>query len=225
MKTSLSEGGGQMAYPRRVGAETSKTRAHLLDAAERIMLDEGYAAVTYRVLAAKAGVTAGLVQYYFPTLDDLFVAMLRQRTDRTYDRLIETLRLHADEPLRAVWEFNRDDTTAALMMEFLALANHRKSIRAELALVSSRFRKAQLQALKVKWPEYGPFNEELAPAICIFLLQAIPKMILLENAVGMPTSHTQVLKLVNQYIDRIEPRRRTPKTQKVQSKSRSRRSG
>ncbi len=188
------------------------------------MLDEGYAAVTYRVLAAKAGVTAGLVQYYFPTLDDLFVAMLRRRTDRTHDRLIETLRLHADEPLRAVWEFNRDDTTAALMMEFLALANHRKSIRAEVARVTNRFRKAQLEALKAKWPEYDPLNQELTPAICIFLLQAIPKMILLENAIGVPTSHTQVLKLVNRHIDRIEPRQRTPKTEKVQSKPRSGRS-
>ncbi len=214
-----------MAYPRRVGAETSKTRAQLLDAAERIMLDEGYAAVTYRALAAKAGVTAGLVQYYFPTLDDLFVAMLRHRTDRTYNRLIETLRLHPDEPLRAVWEFNRDDTTAALMMEFLALANHRKSIRAEVALVTSRIRKAQLEALKRKWPEYGPLNEEFSAAVCTFLLQAIPKMILLENAVGVPTSHTQVLKLVNRYIDQIEPRRRTQKTRKVNNKSGSRRSG
>jgi AcrR family transcriptional regulator len=225
MKAVSSERGDQMTSPRRVGAETSKTRTHLLETAERIMVDDGYAAVTYRALAAKAGVTAGLVQYYFPTLDDLFIAMLRQRTDRTFSRLVEALRLHADEPLRAVWELNRDDTTAALMTEFLALANHRKNIRAEVALVTSRFRKAQLEALKAKWPEYGLLNEELSPALCIFLLQAIPKMILLENAIGEVTvAHAQVLKLVNQYIDRIEPRRKTQKSGKVGAKPRSRRS-
>ncbi|MBL7502762.1 TetR family transcriptional regulator, partial [Frankia sp. CN7] len=43
-----------MTAPRRVGAQTSKTRATLLDRAERLMLDEGYAAVTYRALAARA---------------------------------------------------------------------------------------------------------------------------------------------------------------------------
>ncbi len=31
---------------RRIGTETSKTRSSLLDAAERLMLEEGYAAVT-----------------------------------------------------------------------------------------------------------------------------------------------------------------------------------
>ena len=55
-----------MASTRRVGAETSKTRDLLLDCVERLMLDTGYAGVSYRAVAAKAGVTAGLVQYYFP---------------------------------------------------------------------------------------------------------------------------------------------------------------
>ena len=41
----------RVTSPRRVGAETSETRATLLDRAEEVMLDEGYAAVTYRHLA------------------------------------------------------------------------------------------------------------------------------------------------------------------------------
>ena len=44
-----------MARQRRVGAETSETRAALLDSAERLMLDEGYASVTYRRVAARRG--------------------------------------------------------------------------------------------------------------------------------------------------------------------------
>src|SRR5262249_7375273 len=68
------------AAARRVGATTSKKRDELLDAVERLMVREGYAAVTYRAVAAKAGVTAGLVQYYFPTLDDLFTAAIRRRS-------------------------------------------------------------------------------------------------------------------------------------------------
>lgn len=43
------------------------------------MLHKGYAAVTYRALAAEAGVTPALVQYYFPALDDLLVATIRRR--------------------------------------------------------------------------------------------------------------------------------------------------
>ena len=51
---------------RRVDAETSKTRDPLLDCVERLMIEPGYAGVTYRAVSAKAGVTSGLVQYYFP---------------------------------------------------------------------------------------------------------------------------------------------------------------
>ena len=46
---------------RRIGAETSKTRDQLLDCVERLMLDKGYAGVSYRAVATSAGVTSGLV--------------------------------------------------------------------------------------------------------------------------------------------------------------------
>jgi len=79
------------ASSRRVGAETSKTRDVLLDSVERLMLKEGYAGVTYRAVAAKAGVTASLVQYYFPTLDDIFIAAIRRSTERNVARLTKAL--------------------------------------------------------------------------------------------------------------------------------------
>jgi AcrR family transcriptional regulator len=44
----------RMASPRRVGAEKSETRHALLDCVEQLMRDEGYPAVTYRAVAAKA---------------------------------------------------------------------------------------------------------------------------------------------------------------------------
>ena len=55
------------------------------------MLERGYSAVTYRSVAATAGVTAGLVQYYFPTLDELFLALLRRRSERNHELLLEAL--------------------------------------------------------------------------------------------------------------------------------------
>jgi TetR/AcrR family transcriptional regulator, transcriptional repressor for nem operon len=35
-----------MASPRRIGSKTSKTRALVLDTAEQVMLQDGYAALT-----------------------------------------------------------------------------------------------------------------------------------------------------------------------------------
>src|SRR5215472_5299555 len=76
-----------MASPRRIGAPDAKNRAVLLDAAEQLMLQEGYAAVTSRRVAAKAGLKPQLVHYCFRTMDDLFLAMLaREALSRAGER-------------------------------------------------------------------------------------------------------------------------------------------
>ena len=79
------------AAPRRVGAETSKTRDALLDSVEKLMLEDGYASVSYRALAAKAGVTPSLVQYYFPSLDDIFLGAIQRYSERNLALLAELL--------------------------------------------------------------------------------------------------------------------------------------
>jgi AcrR family transcriptional regulator len=56
-----------MVSNRRIGAEDSKSRAALLDATERIMLEEGYAAVSSRRVAERADLKPQLVHYYFRT--------------------------------------------------------------------------------------------------------------------------------------------------------------
>ena len=195
-----------MASPRRVGSDTSKMHAALLDSAEQLMLERGYAAVTYRNVAAKAGVYAGLVSYYFRTLDELFLALLRRRSEGNLERLVESLDKDPDAPLRVVWEFNTDETSAALMMEFLALANHRKSIKAEIAEVTRRARKLQLDALTLRWPQYE-LPDELTPGSLLFLMATVPKMMLLEESVGISGSHDDVLRLVEHYLNTVEPKR------------------
>ena len=56
------------------------------------MLKDGYAAVSSRSVAARVGINAPLVHYYFPTLDDLFVAVLERRSGPNVDRMTEALR-------------------------------------------------------------------------------------------------------------------------------------
>lgn len=90
------------------------------------------------------------------------------------------------------------------MTEFLALANHRKNIRSEVAMATNRSRQEQRAVLKQRWPEYDLPDDQLDPEMAMFLLQAIPKMILLEDAVGVPAAHAKIVKLVARYIDGIE---------------------
>jgi len=107
-----------MRSPAGVGAGKSKRLGAIVDSALTLMIEEGYAAVTYRSVAARAGVAAGLVQYYFPSLDDLFIAGLRRRTDEIIERLTEVGK--AEQPLRAVWEYASNRSGTALLMEFMA---------------------------------------------------------------------------------------------------------
>src|SRR4029077_16589163 len=87
---------------RRIGATDSKTRAQLVDAAEQLLLDEGYAAVTSRRVAAKAGRKPQLVHYYFRTMDDLFLEVYRRRADENLARLEKAVA--EDGSLRALWK-------------------------------------------------------------------------------------------------------------------------
>jgi AcrR family transcriptional regulator len=197
------------ASPRRVGAETSKTRDRLLDSVERLMLREGYASVSYRAVAAKAGVTASLVQYYFPTLDDIFIAAIRRSTERNLARLTAALEEQPDEPLRVLWEYSFDESTSALTVEFMALGNHRKSIRAEIADVTEQVRKVSLDALKAKFGSAMVLPEgQLSLGALLLLITGIPKFLDLEEGIGVKTAHSEIVETFERYLNSIEPRQR-----------------
>ena len=66
------------------------------------MLDEGYAAVTSRRVAARAGLKPQLVHYYFRTMDDLFVALIRRGAEQNLEH--QARALASPQPLRALWE-------------------------------------------------------------------------------------------------------------------------
>src|SRR4051794_41138534 len=112
-----------MATTRRVGATDSRTRSLLLDATERLMLREGYAAVTSRRLAAEAGVKPQLVHYYFLSMDDLFLEAYRRRAEAGIAHFVAVMEVHRS--LRALWAFVANLEGSTLNIEFVALANHR----------------------------------------------------------------------------------------------------
>src|SRR5262245_12938686 len=134
-----------MATARRTGTETSETRAKLLDITERVMIDDGYAAVSSRRIAKEAGVTPALIHYYFPTLDDLFLEVVRRRGTQQLGRLQRVLQ--SPRPLHCLWDLTSDPAGGVLLMELMALSNHRKSIRKEVAALADEFRQAQIDAL------------------------------------------------------------------------------
>ena len=211
-----------MSASRRIGTLTSKTRALLLDVTEQLMVDDGYTAVSSRSVAARAGVKAPLVHYYFPTLDDLFIAAFRRRSERNLERLADAL--EGDDPLQALWDYANDTAHVALTFEFLALANHRKAIKAELVEVSERFRKVELEAFAPVVAAAGIDVDEFPPDGLLLIMMAIPTQVALQAALGVSTGHDHALVVVERYLSRLRgaPLRRTatPKVaKKVQKKA------
>ena len=67
---------------RRIGSETSATRAMLMDGVEAVMRELGYGALTARSVAERAGLKHQLVYYYFETMDELLMATYLRHTGR-----------------------------------------------------------------------------------------------------------------------------------------------
>jgi AcrR family transcriptional regulator len=195
-----------MTSNRRSGARRTEKLGAILRSTEQLMLEEGYGSVTYRSVATKAGVAAGLVQYYYPALDELFIAVLRQSTDRVIAELTEATRSEA--PLRAVWQYANNRTGTALLMEFLALANHRSAVRGVIGEGGERVRRALVAAVSARWKDYGLDDESLPPPAVLFLLTCIPRMVVLEETLGTVTGHAETIAMVENFLDQVEPRGR-----------------
>jgi AcrR family transcriptional regulator len=190
------------ASPRRIGAEDSKTRAQLLDAAELLMAEEGYAAVTSRRLAARAGLKPQLVHYYFRTMDDLFLEAFRRRAEENLARFERAIA--EDGSLANLWRLNADPRGAAFSIEFVALANHRKAIRAEVACYAERFRAAQVDAVRVALADRGIDDDQLPPIVALLLMTGVTQVLALEDALGVTTGHDTTIAFIERAIAELE---------------------
>jgi AcrR family transcriptional regulator len=194
-----------MVAQRRPRASTEAKRKRLLDVTEEIMLKEGYAAVSSRSVAAEVGINAPLVHYYFPTLDDLFVAVLQRRARRNVDRMEEALA--SPEPLRAWWELASDPRGAALFAELIAAANHRPALKAEVGAVAREVRAMQMERLADVLDEYGLDPNEFPPALVAAAMQGLAYGVVQDQAAGYDTAADEAAAAMDRLLARLEERR------------------
>ena len=131
---------------RRMGSMDSAKAESMLDAAEQVLRDEGYAALTSRRVAEILGVKQRLSYYYFRTMDELTLAAFKRLAIRDLNRL--KAGIHSERPLHEVWDVCINTTDARLISEFMALANHHEGIAAEVIAFIEESRKLQIAALK-----------------------------------------------------------------------------
>jgi AcrR family transcriptional regulator len=191
-----------MAPARRSNVEESDTRTALLDAAQAVMIDEGYAAVSTRRVAREAGVNNGLVYYYFGTMDELFVELFRRGAERSLQLLKDVLA--GPQPLWSLWHLIHDVPNSALTMEFIALANHRKAIKAEIAAYSRKFRQVEVERITSVLATYGLDAERWPPTSIILLMSGISRFLLIEEAFELDIGHAETLAVIEREIRRLE---------------------
>jgi AcrR family transcriptional regulator len=183
----------------KVGREA--TREALIDATAQIMVDEGYAAATSRRVAAKAGVKPALVHYYFPSMDDLFVAVLRDKAETNLQRQRQAVA--ESEPLHALWQLSGAQD-AQLFTEFLAMANHRKAIRSEIISYAMRFRDIEEGAMTLALKARGVDLESFPPVVMSMIMGSLARMVLHEQGLGITRGHDQARAFIEQCLDRFE---------------------
>ena len=140
-----------------------------------------------RRIAQRAGLKPQLVHYYFRTMDDLVLAAFRRRAEEGLERQVQAI--SSDQPLRALWALSDDPTGTALMMEFAALANHRKSVRSEIAQYGELFRRRQTEVLTRVMADQGIDAELFPPVMVMVLITGVSQILVQEEALGMTAGH------------------------------------
>lgn len=186
---------------RRMGSQQSATSNALLDAAERVIRNEGYAAASSRRIAEEAGLKQQLVYYYFQTMDELLLATFTRRTSRALERLEQEI--VSDQPIETIWRNWNTTVDTKVVFEFFALANHHEGIRQEVARFMKLARQKQASAIKRQFERDGIAAEPVTPGALAFLLFSTALLLGREEAMGVTECHEDVRELFDWALGRL----------------------
>jgi TetR/AcrR family transcriptional regulator len=190
----------------------SATAEAFLDAAERLLVQIGHAAISTRRLAAEAGANQGLVHYYFGSMDELFVQVLERFTDRLVARQREMYAAEMPfiEKWRAAWGFQQDDIEAGyskIWMELQALSWSRPELRPRIAHVNSEWRGVLREAFTDAAREYGLDEDEFPVEALVAMTMTFGQGYAIERLEGIEEGHAELLAWVEQWLEGLEAKR------------------
>jgi AcrR family transcriptional regulator len=192
-----------MTEPARQTIARAAAEEALLDAAERLLVDVGYAGITTRKLAEAAGVNHGLVHYYFGSNENLLVRALERFTERLVARQRE---LYAsDQPFLEKWRtamrylVSEDVTYEKIWLELQALAWNNADVRARLARVNAEWRTVLTDAFEEPHRELGI---EMPLEALVSLVVTFNIGIMVERLGGIETGHAELLDWIDGWLSR-----------------------
>jgi AcrR family transcriptional regulator len=191
-----------------VAAEPSPREAaedNLLDAAERLLIDVGYAGITTRRLAQEAGVNHGLVHYYFGSIENVLVQTLERFTERVTRRQREMYA--ADIPFLEKWRaamrylVAEDVRYEKIWLELQALAWNRPELRERVARVNAAWRAVLTEAFGAPRERYGI---DMPLDALVSLVMTFNEGIILERLAGVETGQRELLEWIDGWLEQKE---------------------
>ena len=184
---------------RRMGAVGGASWSAMLDAAEHVLSDEGYAALSSRRIAEVAGFKQRLVYYYFQSMDALVTAMFRRMVARETERLKEIAA--SARPIRNFWELARESRDTRLSAEFLALAHRNAELKKEVVDFITFSRQLQITALEKATAD----RSDIPASAMVVLGTNLALSLNREAALGVDLGHAAAETVITEILDRIEP--------------------
>ena len=154
-----------------------KTAIKILDAAEDLLIDEGYQSLSIRRIASRCGITPGNLQYYFPSKNILLEALLNKIIQgylEEFERLRQDAGIDPVMQLKAVLthvitDLNNKRTTH-FFPEVWALSNHESSITNSLDEMYGEYREV-IKEIVIK---INPLiSEERATDLALFITASL----------------------------------------------------
>lgn len=182
--------------PARVVAEDA-----LLDAAERLLVEVGHAAITTRRLADEAGVNHGLIHYYFGSNEALLLRALERFTGRLLVRQRELYA--ADLPFLEKWRtamrylVAEDRTYEKVWLELQALGWNHPDLRERLAAVDAEWRAVLTEAFAAPHRELGI---DMPLGALVSLVMTFNLGIMVERLGGVETGHAELLEWIDRWL-------------------------
>lgn len=186
--------------PRRMGPEGSETWHAMLDGAEHVLREEGYAALSSRRVAEHIGVKQRLVYYYFQTMDALIVATFRRLAIRETERLFAAKA--SVQPLRALWDLGLASSDARLVSEFMALAYRIPALQKEVVTFIEHSRVIEAEVLKA-----AGGNSTIPPEGLALIASSLALALTREARLGISAGHDDALRVIEAFIALAEPKR------------------
>ena len=186
----------------------SETQERFLEAAERLIVESGYAAITTRSLAEAAGLNAGLVHYHFGSIEQLLARVLARFTERLIER--QRALYAADVPFPQKWrqamrylDEDRESGYQKMWLELQALAWNRPALRDHVTRVHGEWRAVLREAFERARVELAL---EVPVDVLVALVMTFNEGIILERLSGVDSGHRELLAWIDEQLVRAQER-------------------